>query len=127
LNHILPEDPDSRKYYVCPGIEKEMPYFEQAKEKGINQQIYEGLQFINLQPFDDDVDTPGLEVIPDGAITFSEANDKNLSFKIQINDVRLPEYHRGNGVTKIYLRDSNNKTLKNVGFFAFFFKLIFPN
>jgi len=90
-----------------------MPYFEKAKENGINQQIYEGLQFINLQPFDDDVDTPGLEVIPDGAITFSEANDKNLSFKIQINDVRLPEYHRGNGVTKIYLRDSKNKTLKN--------------
>lgn len=96
-----------------------MPYFEQAKEKGINQQIYEGLQYINLQPFDDDVDTPGLEVIPDGAITFSEANDKNLSFKIQINDVRLPEYHRGNGVTKVYLRDSNNKTLKNVHYLLY--------
>ena len=36
----------------------------------------------------------GLEVLPDGCVKFYEANDNKLSFTIQINDLRIPEYHR---------------------------------
>lgn len=43
----------------------------------------------------------GLEILPDGAVKFYEANDKKLSFTLQINDLRIPEYHRNNGITKI--------------------------
>ena len=38
----------------------------------------------------------GLDILPDGALTFYEANSKNLTFKLQINDLRIPEYHRFN-------------------------------
>lgn len=42
-----------------------------------------------------------LHLIPDGALTFYEASKDNLTFKIQINDLRIPEYHRNNGITKL--------------------------
>lgn len=71
-----------------------MPYFEKATNGTNNEQIFWGLQYINNQPFEVDEDNPGLDVIPDGAVTFYEANDKTLYFKAQINDVRLLEYHR---------------------------------
>jgi len=114
LSNILPDDQDARKYFMCPEYKREMPYFEKAKEKGINEQMFESLQEINSQAFDDDVDTAGLDILPDGAITFYEANDKSLSYKLQINDVRLAEYHRGNGVSKIYLQqNSKSEKIRN--------------
>ena len=34
------------------------------------------------------------EIMPDGAVTFSEANDKRLSYLVQISDNQLNEYRR---------------------------------
>ncbi len=47
------------------------------------------------------MDTPGNEYLADGAITFNNASDTKLDIKLQVNDVRLNEYHRNNGFTKI--------------------------
>jgi len=57
---------------------------------------------LNEQVYTSNRDIPGLYRLPDGAITFYEASLKNLSYKIQINDINSPEYHRGNGITKFY-------------------------
>lgn len=40
-------------------------------------------------------------LIPDGAYTFYEANEKKINMSIQVNDIRLHEYHRSNGITKL--------------------------
>jgi hypothetical protein len=62
---------------------------------------------LNSQPYKRNQDIVGLDVMADGALTFYEANEQSLKFKIQINDNRIPEYHRGNGVTKMYLNTEN--------------------
>lgn len=56
---------------------------------------------MNSQPYRRFEDLMGLEILPDGAIKFYEANDEKLSFTLQINDLRIHEYHRNNGITKI--------------------------
>ncbi len=52
----------------------------------------------------------GQDNLPDGAVYFFEANERNLSFRLFINDLRIPEYHRSNGVTKFYIKDSANSS-----------------
>jgi len=71
-----------------------MPYFAKASNGTINNEIYWKLNYLNYQPFDNNVDAPELDIIPDGAVTFYKANDKELYYKLQINDIRLLEYHR---------------------------------
>lgn len=94
LNHILPPSEDSKDFYYCPEYDQVMPFFDVVTNGTINNQIFWGLQWLNTQPFEDDIDQPGLDVIPDGAITFFKANDEELKFRVQINDLRLLEYHR---------------------------------
>lgn len=79
------------------------------KNSSINKEIYKELQYLNNQPYQRYEDLMGnnkkgilfnlfiflgLEVLPDGCVKFYEANDNKLSFTIQINDLRIPEYHR---------------------------------
>ncbi len=52
--------------------------------------------------------TSVLDKIADGAVTFYSANKKNLTADLKINDLRLPDYHRPDGITRI--RYYNNKT-----------------
>ena len=73
----------------------------------INEQLFGNLEYLNSQPYKRNQDIVGLDVMADGALTFYEANEQSLKFKIQINDNRIPEYHRGNGVTKMYLNTEN--------------------
>lgn len=49
---------------------------------------------LNDQNFTFGKDIPGNEILPDGAVTFNEASDTKLNFKLQVNDVRVWEYHR---------------------------------
>lgn len=35
-----------------------------------------------------------LDLLPDGAVTFNEANWKRLNLTLQINDLRIADYHR---------------------------------
>lgn len=49
-------------------------------------------------------------MIPDGAITFHNANEDYLNVTIQVNDLRVPEYHRANGITKVFFKVAENKT-----------------
>lgn len=42
-----------------------------------------------------------MDSLPDGAVVFYTANNESLVYKLQINDLRITEYHRNNGVTKL--------------------------
>lgn len=41
--------------------------------------------------------------IPDGVFRFHQLDDKILDVTVSVNDYRLSQYHRNNGVTKLSL------------------------
>lgn len=49
--------------------------------------------------------------IPDGIVSFKNASNKSLAVALGINDFRLPEYHKNNGVTKIVVKTSTTSTI----------------
>ena len=96
-----------------------MPYFKPPSDSSINEQIYNDIRQLNQKTFTSNEDIAGSYVLPDGAVTFYEANPKNISYKVQINDINFPEYHRyylyqlltklnrGNGISKLYVYDTH--------------------
>jgi len=53
--------------------------------------------------------------LPDGAFKIRKANNKTLSYNMQVNDLKYWQYHRNNGVTKIGLLDrDSNSTYYNI-------------
>jgi hypothetical protein len=48
-----------------------------------------------------------LQLLPDGAIYVKSIDDSEFSYRLSVNDNRLPQYHRGNGVTKLYVYNNN--------------------
>lgn len=49
--------------------------------------------------------------IPDGAIKLKELSESKIKADLSINDFRLPEYHKNNGVTKILVKTSVTTTI----------------
>jgi hypothetical protein len=45
--------------------------------------------------------------IPDGTIYVNKINENNFDYIIQVNDVKIPFYHRSNGVTKTSVFNKN--------------------
>ena len=87
-----------RDQYNCSG-QGLMPYFAMTKGQSIDQDIYDNLKYLNTLDFNFTMKNasrvaPELSRIPDGAVTFYEANNDTLTVKIQINDIRVYEYHR---------------------------------
>ena len=58
-----------------------VPYFEQSKQT-INEDIYDELVYLNKVPFVRGQDLDHLDILPDGAIKFYEANEHNLTYRI---------------------------------------------
>lgn len=63
--------------------------------------MFNAIKFLNTQPFKLFHEIPGLEALPDGAFYFEEVNKDKIKVRIQVNDLRINEYHRLNGFTKI--------------------------
>ena len=89
------------------------PYFLMPKdvqilknETNINSYIYDRSFELNYIDLDTLLNETTLTHIPDGAITIKKLNEKYFHYKIQIEDLRLPFYHRGNGVTLFYIYNS---------------------
>ena len=49
--------------------------------------------------------TSAVDKMPDGAVSFRQANKEGLNVDIKINDERLLELHANNGMTKIQIKD----------------------
>jgi hypothetical protein len=57
--------------------------------------------------------TIDLYLIPDGAIIFHNASERFLNYTVQVNDIRIHEYHRNNGITKITYKNALNPNMKH--------------
>lgn len=44
--------------------------------------------------------------IPDGMVNFRNSSKNKLIATLYVNDFRLPEYHKNNGVTKVLIKVS---------------------
>ncbi len=49
--------------------------------------------------------------LPDGFCRFKDFNENTLKVTYGINDLRLPQYHKNNGITKIAVKTGNNQQL----------------
>jgi hypothetical protein len=49
--------------------------------------------------------------LPDGKIIIKSLNNKSLEAALSINDWRLPEYHKNNGVTKMDIKIEGNNAI----------------
>ena len=92
------------------------PYFQTPQnvqilenETDINTYLYDRAFELNYIDVEKLLREENLTKVPDGAITIKKLDYKNFEYKMQINDLRLPYYHRGNGVTMFYIynNDSN--------------------
>lgn len=101
----------------CPyNMSKTLPYeIKQFKppiflnqNKSVNVDIYDTIYYFNNLTDDDLRHTSALDKMADGAITFIEASNQKLEADLKINDLRLLDYHRPDGVTRI--RFFNNKS-----------------
>jgi hypothetical protein len=60
----------------------------------VSEEIYESLKILNEGNFTWGEDIPNNEILPDGGIEFGSASASELTFTLQINDIRSQEYHR---------------------------------
>lgn len=91
----------------CQSTGKMSPYFQenpnytQPSNNSLNEELYKRLETLNQNDFNKLQNESLISPLPDGAITINTINSTHFSYKLQINDNRLPPYHRGNGVTKL--------------------------
>jgi ABC-type multidrug transport system ATPase subunit len=85
--------------YDCDTNMRRNPFFA-SPQTTINEDIYNTLKIMNSNPIRNGVSIY-LSELPDGSVTFYEANSTHLKYKAQINDNRFMSYHRNNGITKI--------------------------
>ena len=79
------------------------PYFQTPQnvqilenETDINTYLYDRAFELNYIDVEKLLREENLTKVPDGAITIKKLDYKNFEYKMQINDLRLPYYHRGN-------------------------------
>ncbi len=77
--------------YICPYYGFANPFFEKPMNGTVNNQIYQSLKTLNNVNLSSIFDN---YILPDGAVHFYNANETNLDIKLQINDVRMTQYHR---------------------------------
>ena len=87
--------------YQCNSNLKRNPFFIKPSST-INEDIYDTLKIMNENPIHNK-ESQYISMLPDGAVTFYEANSTHLKYKAQINDNRFMSYHRNNGITKLNL------------------------
>ena len=86
------------------------PYFLRPKdvqilenETDINSYLYDRAFELNYIDLETLFNETSLTHVPDGAITIKKLDKNNFSYKMQIHDLRLPFYHRGNAITLFYI------------------------
>ena len=85
--------------YQCNTNNMRNPYFTKPQST-INEDIYDTLGIMNSNPIRNKESIYN-SLLPDGAVTFYQANSTHLKYKAQINDNRFMSYHKNNGITKM--------------------------
>ena len=104
------------KYY-CEQNKKINPRFNNIKNIinennnniSINKYLYNILDKMNEYSYEELTFNQSIKSeLPDGAITINNISNYIFSYKIQINDNRIPYYHRSNGITQFDLFNENS-------------------
>jgi len=117
IENVLPPWEIVKELYYCRR-KGYMPQFKRPNASlTINQHMFQTLKELNKYKMNNKSrEVPHLDWLPDGAVTFYEANRNNLSLKLQINDLKVNQYHRVNGITRYLIPDAKehlkNKTKK---------------
>jgi len=90
------------------------PYFIETKNSTNNDDLYDRIESLNDYDINELVNDSVLSVVPDGAVTIHEINDNTFSYTLQVNDMRMPQYHRNNGITKLQYYNKNTNAYSNV-------------
>jgi hypothetical protein len=105
----------------CGQSKKMSPYFTETtktdKNTGLNEDLYDRLEVLNDMGVDQLTNETNIQGVPDGAFLITKADESGLDYRVQINDNRLPMYHRTNGITKMNLYNNASdsySTLVNV-------------
>lgn len=113
IDNVLPPWDAAKELYYCrkKGF---MPQFKRPNVSlTINQHMFQTLKQLNKYKMTNKSrEVPHLDWLPDGAVTFYEASRKNLTLKLQINDLKVNQYHRVNGITRYLIPDAKEH-LKN--------------
>jgi ABC-type multidrug transport system ATPase subunit len=96
-------DDNPKEYNISPYFLEPKDVQILEKETNINSYLYDRAFELNYIDLDTLFNETSLTHVPDGAITIKELDNKNFYYKIQISDLRLPFYHRGNGITLFYI------------------------
>lgn len=72
-----------------------------TKNESVNELIMDTILFFNELPYDEVKHSSTIHKMPDGSVTFFEANKDRLLADLKIDDSRVFEYHRSDGITKI--------------------------
>ena len=102
--NVLPPWELAKEAYYCRKKHDYMPQFRRPNTSmTINQHMYKTLQQLNKYNFTNTSrQVPHLTRLPDGAVTFYEANRNNLTLKLQINDLLVSAYHRYFHLVRFY-------------------------
>ena len=102
---------ETQLFETCPDGTMS-PRFDQ--KDNVNRAILEQVKKADLEQFErgDDLKTE----LPDGLIKFKRASENEVNAVVGINDFRLPEYHKNNGVTKILVKTSVTTTISTYQF-----------
>ena len=102
-----PENHTISPYFLTPEDVKIL-----ENETDINSYLYDRTLELNYLDFKKLLNETSLTHVPDGAITIKELDENQIYYKIQISDLRLPFYHRGNGVTLFYIYNGQPGVIK---------------
>ena len=86
-----------KEEYACKAAHMEgkyAPFLKRPVNGSINNQTYNNLRFANTANFSDGKESPYAHLLQDGSFTFNKANRHEIDVTLQINDVRLNQYHR---------------------------------
>ena len=101
LKAVCEDNPSQYKYSPYFRTPDEVQILE--NETDINTYLYDRAFDLNYIDLDTLFNETSLTKVPDGAITIKKLNETKFEYKMQIHDLRLPFYHRGNGVTLFYI------------------------
>ena len=101
-------DDNPKNFNFSPFFQTAEEVFQLNNETDIDTYLYDRALELNYIDYETLLNETNLGVIPDGAITVKTLDDKNFDYKIQISDLRIPFYHRGNGITLFFIYNKEN-------------------
>lgn len=69
--------------------------------QSINKDLFEVINYLNIQNRSDMRRYNNLHQMPDGGIYFREASSEKISANLQVMDIRNLDYYRSDGISRI--------------------------